>query len=80
VQVTPESTANCHNSLLSILKSHEDSEEDLKKEEEEDEEGGGDDDDYDDDDDDDDQSLRLEKANVKPADKVFRFCECNWNH
>ena len=77
MQVTPESTANCHNSLLSILKSHEDSEEDLKKEEEEDEEGGGDDDDYDDDDDDDDQSLRLEKANVKPADKVFRFCECN---
>ena len=76
MQVTPESTANCHNSLLSILKSHEDSEEDLKKEEEEDEEGGGDDD-YDDDDDDDDQSLRLEKANVKPADKVFRFCECN---
>jgi hypothetical protein len=32
VEVTSESTANYHNSLLSVLKSHEDSEEDADKE------------------------------------------------
>jgi hypothetical protein len=31
MEVTSELTANCHSSLLSILKSHEDSEEDKKK-------------------------------------------------